>query len=104
MITPDVRQPLFRRNGFRCVKADCGIRRNPESDRRSDAIGPDTRMPGTCVAADQNRGETSPASQSRLLCQNEKRPYLELHPKSWTSIQPLGCFSWRSMTSDLNIG
>jgi len=28
----------------------------------------------------------------------------ELHPKSWTSIQPLGCFSWRSMTSDLNIG
>ncbi len=27
--------------------------------------------------------------------------YFELHPKSWTPIQPLGCFSWRSTTRNL---
>lgn len=27
----------------------------------------------------------------------------ELHPKSWTLIRPLGCFSWRSTTSGSNV-
>ncbi|SPA12596.1 hypothetical protein CBM2625_U10039 [Cupriavidus taiwanensis] len=27
---------------------------------------------------------------------SEKPAVAELHPKSWTRIQPLGCFSWRN--------
>jgi len=36
--------------------------------------------------------------RERLAIVNtRKTPADELHPKSWTSIQALGCFSWRSM-------
>ena len=37
----------------------------------------------------------------QLHLAHKNHEVFELHPKSWTPIQHLGCFSWRSTTRNL---
>ena len=81
-------------SGLRPVLGGAGRRENVQTESKTCRLL--AEMPLSAV-----RKNPQKPAQTRGSRQKKANPEGELHPKSWTPIQPLGCFSWRNTTRNL---